>query len=186
MPFFLGYFYMVFRTVQYSTVYEAGYHRHRHKFVYDDITFSVNFGLVLNDRSVGHKMRLGFLRQAGGIYWLATQSWPAVLGPLHLRTNWADMYVIAGSCRFPSSEPSKRNVVPRNGETCLNFICIENSFICTAVSTILKCSNCRYKLLLFCSWERTKPALQTLISRKDESHALENGVWLNLFLDWHT
>jgi hypothetical protein len=39
------------------------------------------------------------------------------------------MYVIAGSCRFPSSEPSKRNVVPRKGETCLHFCCTESRFI---------------------------------------------------------
>jgi hypothetical protein len=47
------------------------------------------------------------------------------------------MYIIAGSCRVPSSEPSKRDVVPRKGEICLNFICKESSFLyCGANNTI--------------------------------------------------
>jgi hypothetical protein len=46
-----------------------------------------------------------------------------------LRTNGTDMYIIAGSCRVPSSEQSKRDVVPRKGEICLHFCCTESSFI---------------------------------------------------------
>jgi hypothetical protein len=46
------------------------------------------------------------------------------------------MYVIAGSRRFPSSEPSKSDVVPRKGETCLDFICKESSFIYCGVNNI--------------------------------------------------
>jgi hypothetical protein len=47
-----------------------------------------------------------------------------------LRTNGADMYVIASPCRVSSSEPSKRDVVPRKGETCFNYICIDSRCIC--------------------------------------------------------
>jgi hypothetical protein len=81
-----------------------------------------------------------------------------------LRTNGADMYVIAGSFRVPSSELSKRDVVPRKGEICLNFCCTENRCIKCGVNNTRSAVSVDTNYLYFASL--TGKNLRVMIGEK--------------------